>query len=293
MVTHEAFRLIASDRGADASPESRWLEPSEVERCEDGWAEVRTGLPVESVGVEKMSKSKRNVVAPEAVVESYGVDAARLFVLSDSPPERDVQWTDAGVEGAARLTNRIWAEFEAQPLVVGEAQGSDPAAMNLRRATHKTIKSMTEQLDALRFNTAISRLYAFVGVLRDHAVAEASPAVLQARAEALDVLARLVAPVMPHLAEACWSRLGRPGLVAEAPWPGYDPALVADEEIVIPIQVDGKRRGELRLAPGLDDARVGDLALADRNVSAHIGERSVRKVVIVPDRIVNIVTAPQ
>ena len=295
MVTHEAFRLASSGEGSNATVDSRWLEPSEVERHDGRWVETRSGLPVESAGVEKMSKSKRNVVAPETVVESYGVDAARLFVLSDSPPERDVQWTEAGVDGAARLIHRIWSEFDGPRATVSapQAEGPDPASVQLRRTTHKTVKAVTEQLDSLRFNTAIARLYTFVGALRMFPAEGATQAMLTAREEALDALARLVAPVMPHLAEACWARLGRAGMVAEATWPTYDPALVADEEIALPIQVDGKRRGELRLPPGSAEALVRELALADAGVAGHIQGRAIRKVVVVPDRIVNIVTAAQ
>jgi leucyl-tRNA synthetase len=283
MVTHETYR---------AQADGRWLSPDEVEARGGRLVEASTGQPVDLGGIEKMSKSKKNVVAPEAVTEAYGVDAGRLFVLSDSPPERDVQWTDAGVEGAWRLVNRIWSEFDSQP-EAAPAKGGEPdeAATELRRATHKTIKAVTEQLDGLRFNTAIARLYSFMGVLKNHPAEGASPALQAARVESLDALARLVAPMMPHLAEECWTRLGREGMVADAPWPAFDPALAADEEVVLPVQVNGKRRAEIRVPVGAEEAAVREAALASEAVTPHLAGVTVRKVIVVPNRIVNIVAA--
>mgnify|MGYP002778929073 CR=1 FL=1 len=282
MVTHEAFR----------GRNGQWLSPDEVERRGEGWVDVELGQPVQLAGVEKMSKSKRNTVAPEAVTDAYGVDAGRLFVLSDSPPERDVQWTEAGVEGAWRLVNRIWNEFDADvELQPGPASPADASALTLRRAAHKTVKAVTEQLEGLRFNTAIARLYMFMGVLKAHPAEGAGPALRSAREEALDVLARMVAPFMPHLAEACWTRLGREGMVAEAPWPTYDPALAADEEVTLPVQVNGKRRGEIRVPAGAAEDAVREAALASEAVAVHMAGLQVRKVIVVPDRIVNIVAA--
>jgi leucyl-tRNA synthetase len=203
-----------------------------------------------------------------------------------------VQWTEAGVEGSGRLVNRIWAEFETHSGM--RAFGTDvidPSATELRRATHKTIKAVTEGFEGLRFNTAVARLYSFMSVLRAHPAEGASPAVLAAREEALDALARLVAPVMPHLAEACWTRLGREGMVVDAPWPVFDPALAADEEIVLPVQVNGKRRGEIRAPVGAAEEAVRALALSDAAVSPFLAGQTVRKVIVVPGRIVNIVVA--
>jgi leucyl-tRNA synthetase len=282
MVTHEAYQ----------GRNGQWLQPDEVERRDGTLVDVEFGQPVTVVGVEKMSKSKRNVVAPEAVTDAYGVDAGRLFVLSDSPPERDVQWTDAGVEGAHRLINRIWSEFDSLPeFAAATEHGPEPEAVALRRVTHKTIKAVTEGFDSLRFNTAIARIYSFVAALRAHPGEGASPALLAARTEALDALARLIAPVVPHLAEECWTRLGREGLVAEAPWPVFDPALATDEEVVLPVQVNGKRRGEIRAAVGAPEEAVRELALASEFLAPHLVGMTVRKVIVVPDRIVNIVVS--
>ena len=268
MVTHETYK---------SSVDGRWLEPSEVEARGGVWLERGSDLPAIPGGVEKMSKSKKNVVAPERVIETHGVDAARLFVLSDSPPERDVQWSAAGLEGAWRFMHRVWAEFDN--LDAGTGEGADA----LRRATHKTIKAVTDGLDQFRFNTSVARLHEFVGVLRASAEAGA------ARREALTALARLIAPFTPHLAEACWSRLGETGLVAEAAWPTFDPVLAQDEEKVLPVQINGKRRGEIRTAPGTPSDTVERIALEDAEVQRHLQGMAVRKVIVVPDRIINIV----
>ena len=243
--------------------------------------EAATGGPVTVGGVEKMSKSRRNVVAPEDIFGHYGVDAARLFVLSDSPPERDVQWTEAGVEGSWRLINRIWSEIDAEAEAVCE---DAEQTRKLRRATHKLIKAMGDHLEGFRFNSAVAQVYGFLNVLRP--LRAAAP---EARAEALRALTVMIGPFTPHLSESCWERLGGDGLAVDAPWPVYDPALAADDEAVLPLQINGKRRGEIRVAIGAAEAEVRDAALADANVARHLAGLSVRKVIVVPGRIVNIV----
>jgi leucyl-tRNA synthetase len=272
MVTHETFK---------SSVDGRWLEPSEVGAKGGAWFELASGAPALSGGVEKMSKSKKNVVAPEGVIESHGVDAARLFVLSDSPPERDVQWSASGLEGASRFMHRVWAECDNPGAGPGAGPGEGDQA--LRRATHKAIKAVTEGLDQFRFNTAVARLHEFVAALRG------APNAGPARREALSALVRLIAPFTPHLAEACWTRLGGTRLVVEAEWPSYDPALAADEEKILPVQINGKRRGEIRAAPGAPADVVEQVALEDPEIKRHLHGMTVRKVVVVPDRIINIV----
>ncbi|MDR3510031.1 MAG: leucine--tRNA ligase [Caulobacteraceae bacterium] len=284
MVTHETYRLQNSD----------WVEPGAVEVQAEGasrWARLaETGEPVLIGDIEKMSKSKKNVVAPEDIFDAYGVDAARLFVMSDSPPERDVQWTTGGIKGAWRFVNQVWSEFDSLPAEVPPADpGDDPKAQALVRATHRLVKALTEAIDGFRFNSGIARLYEFLGALKAAPAAEASPALLAARREALSVMARLVAPFTPHLAEEGWARIGGEGLVAQAPWPDFDPALAADDEVVLPVQINGRRRGEIRVAPGLDVAEVEKIALADEGVQRHLEGLSVRKVIVVKDRIVNVV----
>ncbi|HEX6866124.1 MAG TPA: leucine--tRNA ligase [Caulobacteraceae bacterium] len=279
MVTHETYR------GADG----QWVEPGLVRLSGEGAARkaelARTGEALEIGDIEKMSKSKKNVVAPEDIFEAYGVDAARLFVMSDSPPERDVQWTTGGVEGAGRFVQRVWVEFKSQPRTVPDAE-PDP---ELRRATHKLVKAVTESIDGFRFNSGIARLYEFLNILKDFKADGATPAVLAARAEALSAFARLIAPFTPHLAEECWAAIGGEGMVVDAPWPTFEAALAEDSEVVLPVQVNGKRRGEIRVGRDADEETVRGLALADPAVSVHLEGATVRKVIVVPGRIVNIV----
>jgi leucyl-tRNA synthetase len=275
MVIHETYRRA----------DGVWVEPTDVELTNDAGqrsARQRSTGEILVIGdIEKMSKSKKNVVAPQEIVDTYGVDAGRLFVLSDSPPERDVQWTPGGVEGAARFVQRVWTEVDGfDP----DATGDSAADAALIRETHKAIKAVTEGVVGFRFNSAIAKLYAFVATVRDHGAAGGA-----ARREALSALIRLVAPFTPHLAEECWTRLGEEGMVLDAPWPVFDPALAADDEVTLPIQVNGKRRGEIRVARGLEPAEVEAIVMADADVQARLEGQTVRKIVVVKDRIVNLV----
>ncbi|OGN41940.1 MAG: leucine--tRNA ligase [Caulobacterales bacterium RIFCSPHIGHO2_01_FULL_70_19] len=280
MVVHETYF-----DGTDEVGRPNWVEPSDV-RIEtvDGRRvapRLSTGAPLSIGDVEKMSKSKKNVVAPQEIVDAYGVDAGRLFVLSDSPPERDVQWTTGGVEGAARFVQRVWAEVDGfDP----SAPGDEAVNASLVRETHKAIKAVSEGIDGFRFNSAIAKLYAFLATIREHGAAGGV-----ARREALSALLRLVAPFPPHVAEEGWTRLGEAGMILDAPWPVYDPALAADDEVVLPIQINGKRRGEIRVARGLEPAEVEAIVLADPEVRGRLEGLTVRKVVVVKDRIVNLV----
>jgi leucyl-tRNA synthetase len=240
--------------------------------------------------VEKISKSKNNGVDPETIFDDYGVDAARLFVLSDSPPDRDVQWTTSGIEGAWRFINRVWNEFDSQPQATPDVSPvEDPKAQELVRATHRLVANLTDAVEGFRFNSGVARLYEFLNVLKAAPAEGASPALLSARRQALSALARLISLFTPHLAEACWERLGETGLVAVAPWPDYDPAVFATDEVLLPVQINGKRRGEIRAPAGAAEAEVQKIALADEAVQRHLEGVTVRKVIVVKDRIVNIV----
>ena len=282
MVTHETYRRQSGE----------WVEPGSVEIETHGSSRravlVETGEPLVIGDVEKMSKSKKNTVAPSEIFEVYGVDAARLFVLSDSPPERDTQWSNAGVEGAWRFVNRVWAEFDSQPDSVAKTD-PDEAGQALLRAAHRLVKAMTEAVDDFRFNSGIARLYEFLNVLKAHPAEGGSPGLLAARAEALSIFARLIAPFTPHLAEECWSRIGGQGLVALAPWPDYDPALAEDAVKVLPVQVNGKRRGEISAPAGAEPADVEKMVLDDPEIARRLEGLTIRKVIVVKDRIVNIV----
>ncbi len=284
MVTHETYRRQSGE----------WVEPGEVEVLTESGSRraviTATGEQVVIGDSEKMSKSKRNVVAPEEIFQVYGVDAARLFVLSDSPPERDTQWSAAGVEGAWRFVNRVWAEFDSQPDgAVPAHDEADASARALRTVTHKTVKALTDAVEGFRFNSGIARLYEFLNALKAAPAEGASSGVLAARAEALSVFARLVAPFTPHLAEECWVRIGGEGMVVAAPWPVYDPALTEEAVRVLPVQVNGKRRGEISAPAGAEPAEVEKLVMADAEITRRLEGLTIRKVIVVKDRIVNIV----
>jgi leucyl-tRNA synthetase len=284
MVTHETY----ATPGPDGRPV--WREPAEVVRDEAG-ARLADGTPVEIGPSIKMSKSKKNVVDPDAIVARFGADAARWFVLSDSPPERDVEWTSAGAEAAARHLARVWRLVEALGADGGEAAAPagapGPEAQALRKATHRAIRDVTEDVEGFAFNKAIARLYEFAGALGR--ASGTAPDVLAARREGLRALAQLMAPMTPHLAEEMWAALGGADLVARAPWPEADPALVAADEVVLPVQVNGKRRAEVRAPAGLDAAAVEALVLADPAVQRALAGAAVRRLIVVPDRIVNVV----
>jgi leucyl-tRNA synthetase len=281
MVTHETYRRQNGE----------WVEPKEVDIRAEGNTRrahlVGSDEPVVIGDVEKMSKSKRNTVAPEEIFDVYGVDAARLFVLSDSPPERDAQWSTAGVQGAWRFVNRVWDEFDSQPQ---DAGGAAPEP-ELRRATHKLVKQVTEAIDTFRFNSGIARLYEFLNLLKANPAKGAAPAVLAARHEALSAFARLIAPFTPHLAEACWARIGGAGMVVQAEWPAFDTALTEDAVKVLPVQVNGKRRGEISAPAGAEPAEVEKIVLADADIKGRLEGLTIRKIIVVKDRIVNIVAA--
>ena len=289
MVTHETYR------GTDGD----WLEPNAVEVIATGKTRraqrADSGEAVTIGDVEKMSKSKRNTVAPGEIFQVYGVDAARLFVLSDSPPERDTQWSTAGVKGAWRFVTRVWDEFDAHP--PGGTSWPDAltdhvdAAHDLTKASHRTIKAVTEAIESFRFNSGIARLYEFLNVLKASPAIDGDPVVSAARHQALAAFARLIAPFTPHLAEECWARIGGQGLVAEAPWPDFDPALVHDATKVVPVQVNGKRRGEIEAPAGAEPAEVEKIVLDDLEITRCLEGMTIRKVIVVKDRIVSIVAA--
>lgn len=283
MVTHETYRRQNGE----------WIEPRAVEfETEAGTRRAKiaeTGEPIVIGDVEKMSKSKKNTVTPDEIFDVYGVDAARLFVLSDSPPERDTQWSASGVEGAWRFVNRVWNEFDSQPAGLAPAPVADPKADELRAFTHRTIKGLTEAVESFRFNSGIARMYEFLNKLKEFPAEGATPAVLGARHEALSAFARLISPFTPHLAEEAWARIGGEGMVVSAPWPEFDPALTQDAVRVLPVQVNGKRRGEISVAAGAEPADVEKLVLNDPEIARRLEGLSIKKVIVVKDRIVNIV----
>ena len=270
MVTHQTYK----------NAQGEWLAPDQVEPCADGWIERKTGAPVVAGGIEKMSKSKHNTIDPENIIARFGADVARWFVLSDSPPERDVQWSEAGVEGAHRFIQRVWDQACA-------SAGQDPELpldLKLERVCHKTIKAVSEDIEGFRFNRAIARLYDFLNSIRKQPGQHNTQLPMR-------IFAQLMGPFAPHLAQTCWQKLGADGLVATTPWPVYDPALVEDEDLVIPVQINGRRRGEFRAPRGLSQDQAKDLALANSGAVRALKGMTVRKIIVVPDRIVNIVAS--
>jgi leucyl-tRNA synthetase len=289
MVLHESYK----------DHEGKWLYPEEVDKRADGSAvHVKTGQPVEVGRKEVMSKSKKNVVPPARIIETFGADTARWFVLSDSPPERDMEWTDAGVEGAWRFTQRLWriAESwtEAYP-ALKEELGAAPAAFSsealaLRRVTHRTVAQVTETIEKFSFNSGVAAIYKFANALAEvkpEALSDAAG--LWARKEALDTLALLIGPMMPHLAEEIWQGLGHKTMLVETAWPEADPALIIDDQATVAVQVNGKLRATISLPRDCDKALAEQAALADPGVQRAMEGKPAKKVVVVPNRIVNIV----
>jgi leucyl-tRNA synthetase len=282
MVVHETF-LSAS---------GEWVLPIDAVLKNGQWVHAKSGESLTVGGIEKMSKSKRNVVDPEAIIERYGADTARWFMLSDTPPERDIEWTEAGVEGAWRFTQRLWrlvneAVREGSP---GEPAGVAGAALELRRAAHRALDAVTGDLMNLRFNRSIARIYELANALSAALQgADRSEPMRRSIREAAEMLVLMSAPMMPHLAEECWKQLGHAKPAVDAAWPKSDAALVADECVTIAVQVNGKRRDEVRLAKGLGKDAVEAVVLKLDSVARALDGKPVRKVIVVPDRIVNIV----
>jgi leucyl-tRNA synthetase len=242
-----------------------------------------------------MSKSKKNVVDPDDIIAAYGADTARWFMLSDTPPERDIEWTAGSVEGAYRFLQRVW-RLVNEAAEKGEG-GAAPAemgneALELRRAAHRSAAAVTAAIDKLRFNVAIAHIYELANALSvalNAAGENPGPALRFALREAAEMLTRIAAPMVPHLAEECWLALGNQGLLAEQPWPTPDPGLLAEDTVVIAVQVNGKRRDELRIARDAAKEDIEAAALKLDNVVRAIGGRRIKKVVVVPQRIVNVV----
>jgi leucyl-tRNA synthetase len=275
MVIHETFRTRSGE----------WVFPADAVNRDGGWVHARTGEALEVGGVEKMSKSKKNVVDPDDIIARFGADTARWFMLSDTPPERDIEWTEAGAEGAWRFTQRIWR-------LVNDAAGysggdAADAALELRRAAHKALQAVTEDLSALRFNRAIARIYELANALGT-ALAAGRAGAAPVR-EAAEFLVLMSAPMMPHLAEECWQAMKKPGYVVDTPWPKPDPMLVADDQVTIAVQVNGKRRDEVTIARDMPSAELEALVLGLDSVTRALEGRPVKKVIVVPGRIANIV----
>jgi leucyl-tRNA synthetase len=294
MVVHETYR------DADGS----WVLPADIRIEHDGGSRRAvhgtTGAPIAIGPIEKMSKSRKNTVDPDDIIASFGADTARWFMLSDSPPERDVIWTEEGVQGAARFVQRVWrlvgeiadAVGNGDAKANGSAVEDAPEALAIRKAAHRALAAVEEAIEGLRFNVAVAKIYELANALqalladtRGRGPSELGPAFR----EAAETFLRLLAPMMPHLAEECWRALGAKGLVAEAPWPELDRSLLVEEAITLPVQVNGKKRADVTVARDADQSAIEAAVLSLDAVRRATEGRPVRKIIVVPQRIVNVV----
>jgi leucyl-tRNA synthetase len=287
MVCHATFK--------DAN--GKWVFPSDVVYRDGSALHAESGLPITVGPVESMSKSKKNVVDPDEIIARYGADTARWFILSDTPPERDVEWTESGVEGAFRFIQRLWrlvAEAETKGAKLGDAvpNAFGNEALALRRAAHKCVASTTHAIEKLRFNAAVAQVYELANALSaalQQAQAKVGPDMQFALREAAEILVRVANPMVPHLAEEAWRTLGHKSLLAEEPWPEAEPGLISEDTVTIAVQVNGKRRDELTIARDAPKEDIEKAALKLDNVVRAIGGREIKKIVVVRQRVVNVV----
>ena len=290
MVVHETYK----------SGDGKWLLPTEVQFHGEGATrsatELSTGKPAVIGSIEKMSKSKKNLVDPDDIIAGYGADCARWFVLSDSPPERDVIWTESGVVGAGRFVQRVSrliddAKLKAAKTGAAKPNSFDPAATELRRAGHKALAKVAASIEGLRFNVAVAQIYEYTSALQFTLLAATTPDADMSWAlrEGAELLVHMINPMMPHLGEDCWQRLGNHTLLADQPWPTAEAALLVDDEITMAVQVNGKRRDELRIARTAAQSEVEAAALKLEGVVRALEGKPVRKIIVVPQRIVNVV----
>ncbi len=288
MVNHETYKDTAG----------KWVTPAEINiistEGDRKAVHAETGEPVTIGSVEKMSKSKKNVVDPKDIIDTYGADTGRLFVLSDSPPERDVIWTEDGVIGAWRHVQRVWRIISeisektdaniARPAEFGEE------ATALRRTSHKILSAITKDFENLGFNRAVARLYEFTNAISKALLADLSkPDMAYALREAAGFILQLMEPITPHLSEECWSMLGNEGLVSTSNWPVVEEDLLVENTITLPIQINGKKKGELSVARDSSKEQVEEATLAHEAVQKALDGKAPRKIIVVPQRIVNVV----
>jgi len=282
MVCHQTFQ--------DA--DGKWLFPTEVERDGDSWRQIDTGGAVTAGRIEKMSKSKRNVVDPELIISKYGADTARLFMLSDSPPERDMEWTESGVEGASRFLKRLFRMTgDAGSTDSGATLPADGPGADLVRATHRAIDAMTGDIENFRFNKAVAQLYTLanaIGEAKGNGAGD-DAGLGAARRFAIETLTRLIYPMAPHIAEEMWQRLGHETMLAMTTWPEADPALVTEDSVEIGVQVNGKLRDTVSLPRDAAEEDARAAALASSGVIRYLDGREPRKVIVVRNRIINVV----
>jgi leucyl-tRNA synthetase len=291
MVVHETYR----------DQQGQWVAPAEIEIFSEGSERkaklLSNGQPVEIGSIEKMSKSKRNTIDPDDIIGTYGADTARWFMLSDSPPERDVIWTEDGVQGAARFVQRLWRLIGEVADLTSSDNAHDAAAedavVTIRKAAHRAVIRVEEDVERLRFNRCVAHAYELANALQAELAVKkdkpVSPEFITAMREAATFLIQIVAPMMPHLAEECWRELGHETLVADTKWPTADRGLTVESDITIPVQINGKKRGEVTVPREADAKAVEAAVLALETVQSALEGKPVKKIVLVPQRIVNVV----
>ncbi|MGL4323858.1 MAG: leucine--tRNA ligase, partial [Beijerinckiaceae bacterium] len=300
MVVHETYR------GSDGA----YVFPADVKIEAEGNTRravlIDSGAPVEIGPIEKMSKSKKNVVDPDDIIGSYGADTARWFMLSDSPPDRDVIWTEEGVQGASRFVQRIWrlvgtiADRAPVHDTLHDGDADTQAALLVRKRAHQTLDAVERAIEGLGFNKAVAFIYTLTNVLESQINAlaihgDAPPYTFQgqniraAMREAATILVQLIAPMMPHLAEECWQVLGHTGTVSAAAWPVLDKALTVEDEITLPVQINGRKRADVTVPRTADTQAVEAMVLGNETVQRALEGKPVRKIIVVPQRIVNVV----
>lgn len=276
MVTHAIYK---NAERTDDNGRAVYHYPNEVEERDGETVVKETGEKIKVIPSAKMSKSKNNVVDPLAIISAYGADTARWFVLSDSPPERDVEWTASGAEAAYKHLTRVYRIAAEAAAATGEGKGDE----DLLRETHKAIRDVTLGVESFGFNASIAKLYGFTNTLAK------SKAGAETKREAAKVLAQLMSPMTPHLAEDIWQLLGGEGLIVDAPWPVADEAMLVEASVTLPIQINGKRRGEINVAADLPKEEIEKIVLAHDAVTKALDGAQPKKLIVVPGRIVNVV----
>jgi leucyl-tRNA synthetase len=272
MVCHETYQ----------DPDGKWLSPDEIKPVAGGY-EMTDGQPVKVGPSIKMSKSKKNVVDPADIIDQYGADTARWFVMSDSPPERDVEWTASGADAAWKHLQRVWRMADE----IGESDDTSSSeakeTLALQKATHRAIDDVTNGIEGFAFNKSVAGLYQFTNTLAKSKADKAT------KTEAMKVMAQMMQPMTPHLAEEIWGAMGGTGLVSQAAWPKVDPSMLVDDTVTLPIQINGKRRDVIEVSSTISKEELEKLILAHETVLRALDGNAPKKVIVVPGRIVNVV----
>jgi len=282
MVTHQTFK----DNNGD------WIFPTDARQEEGNWTNVKDGSPVEAGAVTKMSKSKKNVIDPQDIIDTYGADAVRLFILSDSPPERDIEWTEGGIEGAWRFVNKLHRMVEEGketllPIDTPKPDNFSDAASTLRSIVHQSIAGVADDIEAFHMNKSVARIRELANAITGFK--PTNDADKWAYREAIESLIQIFNPMMPHLAEELWQSLGHDTILTETPWPTHDETLLAEDTVTIAVQINGKVRATISHAADATKDEIEKIALNDDSIVKALDNQTIKKTIVVPGRIVNVV----